>query len=359
MRAMLQDVEFAYRVEVGTPVAAGLVRLNAYELANRASYTLLGTVPSKDLLDAAAAGHLDDAAGMRDAAQKLLLLPGAVERASRFHAQWLNYERPQVDPVLGASMRAESDALIAKILFEMKRPWSELFTFDQAFVDATVAPIYGLPAPGAPQWVKLTDANRRGVLGEASFLAGGAKFGDTSPVLRGLQIRSRLMCQYIPPPPPNVNVDKPPAGSPTDCKSTRYANHRANPCATCHAMLDPAGNGLEQYGADGSFRSFENGRPDCPIDGHGQVDGMTFSGPAGLANVLVPTGKLESCVMQELFQYVVGRTISVAGQLDAGDQGTVNSLAGAFAKDDHHYPDVLADLVSSVAFRHRVTEPTP
>ena len=232
MRAMLQDVEFAYRVEVGTPVSAGLVRLNAYELANRASYTLLGTVPSKDLLDAAAAGHLDDAAGMRDTAQKLLLLQGAVERASRFHAQWLNYERPQVDPVLGASMRAESDALIAKILFEMKRPWSELFTFDQAFVDATVAPIYGLPAPGSPQWMKLTDMNRRGILGEASFLAGGAKFGDTSPVLRGLQIRSRLMCQYIPPPPPNVNVDKPPAGSPTDCKSTRYANHRANPCAT-------------------------------------------------------------------------------------------------------------------------------
>ncbi len=84
-----------------------------------------------------------------------------------------------------------------------------------------------------------------------------------------------------------------------------------------------------------------------------------FTGPAGLANVLVPTGNLESCVMQELFQYVVGRTVSLAGQTSAGDQATINSLASAFAKDDHHYPDVLTDLVSSVAFRHRVTEPTP
>jgi hypothetical protein len=311
------------------------------------------------LLDAAASGQLDSEQGVRDVAQTMLADRRAVERASRFHAQWLNYDHLQVDPALGASMRAESDALIAKVLFETKRPWAEIFTFDQAFVDAKVAPIYGLVAPGAAQWMKLPDANRRGVLGEASFLAGGAKFGDTSPVLRGLQIRSRLMCQYIPPPPPTVNVDKPPAGSPTDCKATRYANHRANPCATCHSVLDPVGNGLEQYGADGSFRTFENGRPDCPIDGHGQLDGTTFMGPGGLASTLVPTGLLETCAMQQLFQYVVGRPIMVSGKIAAGDQATLTSLAGAFAKDDHHYPDVLTDLVSSAAFRHRVTEPTP
>jgi hypothetical protein len=207
--------------------------------------------------------------------------------------------------------------------------------------------------------MKQIDANRRGILGEGSFLAGGAKFGDTSPVLRGLQIRARLMCQYIPPPPPTVNVDTPPAGNPTDCKATRYANHRSNPCATCHALLDPVGNGLEQYGADGSFRTVENGRPDCPIDGHGQLDGITFAGPAGLANALVPTGTLETCVMQELFQYMVGRPIMQIGQVSTLDQAMVVSLAQAFAKNDHHFPDLLSDLVSSMAFRHRVTEPSP
>jgi hypothetical protein len=359
MRAMLQDIEFAYRVEIGTPVSAGLVKLTPYELANRASFTLLGAPPSNALLDAAAMGQLDTDAGMRTAAQGLLTDPKAVARASRFHAQWLNYDHLQVDATLAASMRAESDALISKVLFESKSAYSSLFTWDEAFVDATMAPIYGLPAPGAPAWTKLTDPNRRGILGEASFLAGGAKFGDTSPVLRGLQIRSRLMCQYIPPPPPTVNVDKPPAGSATDCKATRYANHRANPCATCHALLDPAGNGLEQYGANGSFRSVENGRPDCPIDGHGTLDGATFMGPAGLANALIPTGDLENCAMQQLFQYVVGRTIMVGGTISAADQGTIASLSEAFAKDQHHYPDVLTDLVSSVAFRHRVTEIGP
>jgi hypothetical protein len=359
VRAMLQDIEFVYRVEVGEPVSPGLVRLTPYELANRTSFSLLGAPPNRDLLDAAASGGLDTEQGMRAVAQKLLADPRAVERASRFHAQWLNYDRLQVASDLVTSMRAESDALVAKVLFEQRRPWSELFTWDQAFVDARVAPLYGLAAPATPQWLSQTDPNRRGLLGEASFLAGGAKFGDTSPVLRGLQIRSRLMCQYIPPPPPNVNADKPPPGSPTDCKATRYANHRANPCATCHALLDPVGNGLEGYGADGALRPFENGRPDCPIDGRGELDGTAFVGPAGLAHALVPTGTLESCAMQQLFQYVVGRQVMVGGRIAAEDEATIGSLTRTFANDDRHFPDLLADLVSSAAFRHRVTEMSP
>jgi hypothetical protein len=359
IRAMVQDIDFVYRVEAGTPVSPGLVRLTPYELANRTSFTLLGSPPNGELLDAAAAGRLDTEQGMRDVAQKLFADPRAVERAGRFHAQWLNYDHLQVDPALGASMRAEGDALVAKVLFEQRRAWSDLFTWDQAFVDARTAPLYGLPAPGAPAWVTQSDPNRRGLLGEASFLAGGAKFGDTSPVLRGLQIRSRLLCQYIPPPPPNVNADKPPAGNPTDCKATRYANHRANPCASCHALLDPVGNGFEQYGADGSFRTSENGRPDCPIDGRGQLDGVDFVGPAGLAKALVPTGSLETCAMQQLFQYVVGRQLMVGGQIAMLDQQMIASLARAFAEDQHRYPELLSDLVASPAFRHRVTEVTP
>src|SRR5262249_2946927 len=135
--------------------------------------------------------------------------------------------------------------------------------------------------------------------------------------------------------------------------------HRANPCATCHALLDPVGNGLENYGADGAWRTFENGRPDCPIDGHGQVESSTFVGPAGLAGALIPTGALEHCAMQQLFQYVVGRQIEVGGQIDTSDQATIGSMAQAFAKDEHRLPDLLSDLVSSAAFRHRVTEVQP
>lgn len=352
MRALLQDIEFVYRVEVGTAVEPGLVRLTPFELASRLAFTLLGAPPDTTLLDAAAKGALDDEAGVRAAASRLLGDAQAAERVGRFHGLWLNYENADVPPALKASMRAESNALVARVLFTERRPFGDLFTSDEAFVDANLAPIYGLPAPSAPSWVKLLDPNRRGLLGQAGFLAGGAKFGDTSPVLRGLQIRARLLCQSIPPPPPTVNADQPPKGDPTECKSARYKRHAENPCASCHALLDPVGNGLERYGADGRYREVENGRPDCPIEGRGALTdlGVAFEGPAGLAQALLPSGQIERCVMKQLTQFVAGR------QLSAADEAFVESLTTAFASEQHRVPELLLDLVASPAFRHRVIE---
>jgi hypothetical protein len=355
MRALLQDAELVYRVEVGTPVSTGLVRLTPYELAARIAYTLLGAPPDAALLDAAANGHLDTSEGVRGATLRLLEDARAAERVSRLHAMWLNYENSDVPAALKASMKAESTALVTRTLFQEKKPWGDLFRSAEAFVDANLAPIYGLTPPAEPTWLTLPDPNRRGLLGQAGFLAGGAKFGDTSPVLRGLQIRARLMCQDIPPPPPTVNADQPPEGDPNDCKAARYKKHAESTCASCHALLDPIGNGLEQYGSDGKFREVENGRPDCPIEGTGTlVDlGVTFKGPAGLAEALLPTGKLERCVMKQLTQFVTGR------QLEATDDPFVDALNTRFGEGSHQVPELLLSLVTSEAFRHRVTEELP
>jgi hypothetical protein len=355
MRTLLQDIEFMYRVEVGTPVAPGLVKLTPYELASRISFTLLGTAPDAALLDAAAAGELDTDAGLAQGVSRLLQDARAAQRVSRFHAMWLNYENVDASAALKASMRAESDALISKILFEERKPWNDIFSTSEAFVDANLAPLYGLTPPAAPTWLTHTDPNRRGLLGQAGFLAGGAKFGDTSPVLRGLQVRARLMCQYIPPPPPDVNADQPPAADSEACKMERYRIHAQATCAGCHALLDPVGFGLEQYGADGAFRQTENGRPDCAIDGQGQLAdlGLNFQGPAGLAQALIPTGELEQCVMRQLTQFVSGR------QLEAEDDTFIESLIQTFSAAGQSFPDLLQKLVTSPAFRHRVTEVQP
>src|SRR5262249_49932592 len=47
LRALLQDVEFLYRGEVGTPATGvpGVFKLSHYEMATRLSYFLLGTTP--------------------------------------------------------------------------------------------------------------------------------------------------------------------------------------------------------------------------------------------------------------------------------------------------------------------------
>src|SRR6185503_20729282 len=116
---------------------------------------------------------------------------------------------------------------------------------------------YGLPAPagGGPAWVPYGADPRRGILSHGAVLAAGAKFDDTSPTLRGVFVRNRLLCQVVPPPPPNVAVDEPPQSVTSRCKVDRYAAHRTGSCASCHSQTDPISFGLENYDRSGAYRA--------------------------------------------------------------------------------------------------------
>src|SRR5262245_42708839 len=95
VRAMVQDVEFLYRVELGTPIEGkpGVFKLSSWEMATRLSYFLLGTTPSDALLDMAAQDQLYTPEGVRAAAEMLLQDPRARDRIDRFHALWLGFHQ--------------------------------------------------------------------------------------------------------------------------------------------------------------------------------------------------------------------------------------------------------------------------
>src|SRR5207244_1699196 len=96
VRALLQDVEFLYRVEVGTAVAAtpGLSKLGGFEMASRLSYFIWGTTPDDTLLDAAGTGErLQTPAAVKAAATRMLADPRARRGIEKFHAMWMGYER--------------------------------------------------------------------------------------------------------------------------------------------------------------------------------------------------------------------------------------------------------------------------
>lgn len=355
MRVLLQDPEFVYRVEVGMPVSRAVVKLTPYEYAARMSFLLLGAPPAADLLDAAATGKLDTSRSARMVADRLLADPRSPMRVSRFHAMWLGYEQLRVAPQLATAFQAESEALIRKVLFQDKRAWTELLTTDEAFVDDELARIYGLPPPASPTWMRQTDPNRRGIIGQGAFLSAGGKFNDTSPVLRGIQVRERLFCQEIPSPPPEVNADEPPKAVANACKTERYAAHAEAACASCHKLIDPVGSGLEAYDSVGKFRSHELGRPDCPVRGEGELAelGIKFSGPAGLAKELVAGGKLGDCMSKNLFTFITGRHAA------ATDSSAVAGIRQMFAARGDRLGELLLDVVTSPAFRHRVMEEMP
>jgi hypothetical protein len=350
LAALLQDPELLYRIEVGQPVAADVVRLTSFELASRLSYFLWGTAPDQSVLDAAGSAQLDTKEGIAQVAQQMLADPKARPRTARFHAMWLGYDQLLADPVLAASMHQESQALISRVVFDRKGSWYDLFRSTETYLDATLAPIYGLPAPATPQWVQYTGPERKGLLSQGAYLAVATKFGDTSPVRRGLQASERLFCHPVGSPPPNVNVDDPPpAPGPDACKEEIYASHRTGGCASCHSRLDGIGFGLERYDQKGHYRETEPNKPSCAISGKGVSPdtGASFSGPAQLADVAIASGQLDDCMTQYLLRFTFGRQL-------VGDEGTLaHQLADGFEHEGQHFDGLLLALVQSDAFRFR------
>lgn len=356
VRALLQDAEFVYRVELGTPVDGepGVLALDDFELATRLSYLVWGSTPSDAMLDAAEAGQLHTPQQLESMLQQLLQDPRARTQIDRFHAMWLGYAQLPHPLELTNAMRTETAALVERVVFDQPQPWTELFTATETFVDDVLAEHYGLPAPAGagPAWVSYGSSGRQGLLSHGSFLSVAAGPGDTSPVRRGRMIREQLMCQPIPPPPPNVDADVPPPQGDAECKWDRYAVHReAGACAGCHAQMDPIGFGLERYDREGRYRTHDDGAPQCVIAGDGELVGLgTFNGPAELSALLVDEALLQPCVAQQLYRFALGRA------LDPDDMPVVQELAVVLTEGDGRFDTMLGALVAHPAFTHRREE---
>ncbi len=354
VRLLLQHPQFVYRVELGTPTEEdGVFRLNGFEIATRLSYFVWGSTPSDELLDLAEEGALETTDDVRAAAQMLLEDDRARDRIDRFHAMWLGYYELPHSPEMTTAMREETRALLEDVIFDNPRSYLDVFTADGTFVDDTLAQHYGLPAPGSsePTWVPYGDSGRRGLLSHGSFLSVAAKFGDTSPTQRGILVRKRLLCETIPPPPPDVDVDNPPTSPDSECKVDRYAAHRSNgACRACHELIDPIGFGLEQFDHLGQFREVEAEHSECAITGEGAIDGQTFSGPAGLADYVIDNELLDTCLVTQVYRFAMGH--------DAGDEDMryLDDLQAAFRDNGYAFDELVLSLVSDDAFLYRREE---
>lgn len=357
IRRLLQDPEFLFRVEVGTPVPGqdGTVQLDQLEVASRLSFLIQGATPPDWLLDSAEAGELKTSEQIRAAASRLLDEPEGQARVEIFHAMWLGYTNLPHSAELNAAMTAETTALVRKVVLEDRADYRTLFTAESSWLNATLAAHYGLTGPTAGSaWVPYGTGGRKGILSHGALLSNGVKQTDTSPTLRGKWIRNRLFCEEIPPPPPEAVADvPPPAVNGAVCKKDRYQVHDlVQSCAGCHKQMDPIGFGLEQYDRAGRFRSAEADHPECLITGDGSLTGFgSFRGPAGLAELMISSGSLESCVVKQLFRYTVGR------REQADDGPLIVALTRDFTNEGRRFDQLVLDLVSQPTFTQRREAP--
>ena len=333
---LVQHPRFLYRTE--RPAGD----LDDFEIATRMAFLLWGENPDDTLLDAAEGGELVKSENRLTQAQRMLDDPRAQRQLHRFHALWLGYSVAPLPALLADDLRSETEHLIDRVVFEQDADWLALFASDESYLTPALAAQYGLPAIARPAW---TAARGGGVLSHGTFLTLGAKFGDTSPTVRGNEIYKRITCSDLPPIPPSVDTDMPP-GDPSQCKQERYTMRILGGCQDCHGIIDNIGFGLENFGVSGAWRATEPGKPQCAIGGNGIWDGAAFLGVQGLGKRIAEDTRTGACATKQLFRFVAGRDETT------DDAATLDALAAEY-RDERSLRTMLTGLVASPAIAFR------
>ena len=367
---VLSSPNFLYRIEkdpAGAP--AGVAHpVSDIELASRLSFFLWSSIPDEKLLDLAAAGRLRAPGVLTGQVARMLADERSGALVENFTGQWLQLRNleakvvpdllmfPDFDDNIRQGFREETELFFGYILRE-NRSALELLSADYTFVDERLARHYGLPGVYGPQFrrVKLTNPNRRGLLGQGSILSMTSVATRTSPVFRGKYVLSTFLNTPPPQPPPNVpTLDESNKAVPTLPKTVRaqLELHRKNqPCASCHRAIDPVGFALENFDSVGRWR--DTGPDGAALDVVGTLaDGSQVNGPSALEQaILGRPDAFVTVVTEKMLTYALGRG------LEPADMPVVRRIVKKAAQNDYRLSTVVLGIVESAPFQMRTKLP--
>ncbi|GFE89864.1 DUF1588 domain-containing protein [Steroidobacter agaridevorans] len=366
LEAMLvsPNVLFVAEATEPDPARPGRQRLDAFSLATRMSLFLWNAAPDDNVLKAAESGEIQTPEGRARVVDMMLSSRRLDAGVRAFFDDMFGFDDfnslskdpatyPQFTGQVAQDAREQTLRTIVDHLVNKRGDYRDLFTTRETFISPALAVLYGEPAPAG--WTPYTDppdSPRAGLLSQVSFLALHSHPTRSSPTLRGKALRETLLCQRVPPPPPNVDfsaVDNP--DSPFATQRERVAFHLKNPvCAGCHKITDPMGLALENFDSSGRFREEERG---SKIDASGTLDGKSFSGVVSLGKVLHDNPGLTSCLVQRIYSYGAG------GAVRPEDKKTLEYFNARFAEAGYRVPDLLRTIALSNAFSEIVAPKSP
>jgi hypothetical protein len=363
LRALLVSPEFLFRIERDpAQIAANTTyRINDVELAARLSFFLWSSIPDDELLDLAAKGKLRNPAILEQQVRRMLADPKLEGLVANFTGQWLMlrnvpgvrpdpWKDPDFDENLRQAFRRETELFFESVIRE-DRSAQDLLTADYTFVNERLARHYGIPNVygSAFRRVRLTDENRRGLLGQGSLLSVTSQPTRTSPVSRGKWILENILGTPPPSPPPNVPPFPEEEGKEPASVRAKLEQHRANPvCATCHATMDPLGFALENFDLVGRWRARDESAG--AIDASGTLsDGTPFNGPVEMRRALLSRGdQFVATLTEKLLTYALGRGI------EHYDAPAIRAITRDAARDNYRMASsLILGIVKSVPFQMR------
>ena len=404
LETMLQSIHFLYRFEPAPAVdqaAAGhaaVVPLPPYAMASRLSYFLWNTMPDEALFAAAEADALRTTEQISAQAARMVADARFTDAAVSFHLQWLDVvelpgkeKRKSLHPLWSENLRTfmheETVRFVTEVIKSGDGRLETLLTAPWSIAGGPLVTLYG-PASKQPQMKKEKDKDsppksildqarpppdppklrpsdvpwrrlaldptqRAGLLTQASVLTVHAHWDKSSLVHRGKLIREKLLCEVLPPPPPDVNNTLPPTDSKVSARE-RFEEHRAEvSCAKCHRLIDPLGAPFEMFDAIGNFRT-KDGPAD--VDSEGELTGTrNADGPvknaAELARRLATADEVRECVARQWLRFALGR------EETPEEAPSLNAALAAFRASDYRIPALVVAITRTDAFRNQQVTP--
>ena len=187
---------------------------------------------------------------------------------------------------------------------------------------------------------------RAGVLTQPAVLAGLSHPVHPAPILRGVFIQERMLCQIIGQPPDGAETAAPADSLDVESTNRDRTEQATSPaeCTGCHSMINPLGFAFESFDSMGGWRDIDN---DLPVDASGTLDitGEGFSSAAELAGHLAVSRELHDCYTLLWTRYALGQSDPNAATLTALQEG--------FYSGDGDITELLIDITTSDAFRYR------
>jgi hypothetical protein len=368
LEAFLQSPSFLYRTGFGGAAAGGRARLTDYEIAANLAYALTNTIPDATLSSAADQGQLEATAQISAQATRLIATAAGKAAVDRFYFQFFGLGQydtleknpmvaPQFTSAVGPMLDSES-AQFLQYIFGQNGTLRDIFTSQVAFVNSTVAGLYGIKGTfSATTWTQVQlDATRPGILTRLGYLAYYGHDGTTQDSIhRGVYINNRLLCKQMSPPPGVVLPVIPPAAG-TNETNRQIVTSITGPgtCgASCHGVyINPAGFAFENFNGIGVYETTENG---LPVDSSGAypfTEGpRSYTNEVDFSSVLSESEQLHNC-------YATGWAADIYARIPRPDDlAAANAAARGSLTQNISSAALLLALVTDNAFVTRVEAP--
>ena len=337
--SILLRPEFLMHTEMGFENGTRL-RLNDYEVASRISFQVIGSIPDDTLWKAAQNGQLKTLEQVRGHVRRLLTSQRGRDKVTRLFKTWMSVEgTPTVAATPGhingidldsyySSAIQDFEQFVEYVVFDKAGKFEDLFLDKSVFPqDQDLASVYGSSIwnSGEPQ---LGTNGHQGILLRPATLVGGEN--STPIILRGVQVRTEILCDYIPVPNADVINARDDNIHPDEIDPLLNPHRdivknmtKSQSCMGCHSQINPLGFALEDFDSLGRRQQMEHVYDmneaqvaSFPVSSFALNPRIEQDGPQELQNAMdlnthiAQSKKVRSCFAEKLTEHIYKRSIA-------------------------------------------------